>query len=167
MTEENTIQDEITKQYTVETSGYERTCGECTMCCQGWLSGEAYEYVFTKNHPCHFLDKCGDKCTIYSIRPQVCQDFKCEWLRQPVAFPLWMKPSLTNVIVTWRIETHNNEEFGYWSVRECGEKIDSNVLNWLIQQAIQHEINIRYEVDGVGYCIGTDVFKEWHQLNSY
>lgn len=158
---------ELPKPYTVESCGYTRSCGDCTMCCQGWLSGQAYEYTFMKGHPCHFLDTCGDRCTIYDIRPEVCQEFKCEWLRQPVAFPLWMKPELTKVIVTWRTDEWEGETFGYWSVRECGQVIQPNVLNWLIQQAFSHNINLRYEVDGVGYWLGTKAFMAWCQENTY
>lgn len=160
-------QGEATPLFTVDKSDYERTCGTCTKCCQGWLSGEAYEYVFTKNNPCHFLDDCGDRCTIYNMRPQICQDYKCEWLNQPVCFPLWMRPDKSNVIVTWREGEHKGQTLGYWTVRECGKQIDSNVLNWIIQTARQHGINVRYEINGMGYVIGTPEFEEYarEQLN--
>jgi len=166
----DTVEKKDQHVYTVDTHSYQRNCGTCTMCCQGWLSGTAYEYMFMKGHPCHFLDQCtnGDRCTIYDIRPEVCSSFKCEWLRQPVTFPLWMKPELTKVIVTWRTDTdeETNEEFGYWSVRECGQVIQSNVLNWLIQQAFAHNLNLRYELDGVGYWLGTKSFMSWCSRNT-
>lgn len=159
------LDEEVTGEYnplfTVDKTDYKRECGDCTMCCQGWLSGQVYEYTMSKNNPCHFLDQCGDRCTIYKDRPEMCQNYKCEWLQQPVCFPLWMRPDKVNVIITWREGEYQGQKIGYWSARECGKTMEAHVLNWIIQTARQHNVNVCYEINDVRYMFGDPVFEEY------
>lgn len=146
----------------VETINYPRDCGSCSMCCQGWLSGDIFEYKMHANNPCHFVDEgcSGGCCTIYEHRPDMCKEYKCVWLHQPVGFPLWMRPDKSKVIITERVieDATATEQFKYWQVRECGEKIDSSVLNWVIRNALHYNMNLQYEVGGHWDYMGNDKF---------
>jgi len=41
----------------------ERTCGGCTACCDGWLTGNILGHELAPGKPCHFRGDGG--CTIY------------------------------------------------------------------------------------------------------
>jgi hypothetical protein len=87
--------------------------------------------------PCFFVSNKG--CTIYADRPDNCKGFKCEWLAKDY-LPMWMRPDLSKVIVV--------QKDGFVEVSECGQKMDSAVLSWLMIWAANSRINIRYEVAG-------------------
>lgn len=64
-----------------------RECGACSMCCK-------LPSIAPLNKPVdHWCQHCNPKaaapCTIYSTRPQVCVDFKCEWLQHPDIPEVW------------------------------------------------------------------------------
>lgn len=148
----------------VDTIEYKRECGTCSECCQGWLKGEIHDYNMSPHNPCHFVDenRCGGCCTIYEHRPEMCSSYKCVWLNNLVAFPNWMKPEKCKIIVTERsIENKETKSVvTYWQAKECGQKIDSVVLNWIITQCNYFGVNLEYEVAGQWYYIGNDEFME-------
>jgi hypothetical protein len=148
----------------VETIDYQRECGSCSECCKGWLTGTIYDYEMSPNYPCHFVDsnKCDGCCTIYEHRPEMCSSYKCTWLTNPIAFPEWLKPEKSKVIVTERFyeDEDSGETFSYWQVKECGQKIDSISLNYLLIMSIKNNINIEYEVAGQFHYHGSDRFLE-------
>jgi hypothetical protein len=153
----------------LDTINYERTCGDCSICCQGWLSGQIYEYFMNPGIPCHFNDttKCGGGCTIYEHRPLMCKEYKCVWLQQSKLFPEWFRPDKSKLIITDReykeeFKDANGEKsvfIKYWQIIECGQQIDSKYLNWLIIQASAYNINIEYQVNGKWYYMGSEQFK--------
>jgi hypothetical protein len=134
----------------IKTVKVKRECGECNICCKGWLKGEAYGHKFYPSQPCFFL---GKNCTIHEIRPDVCKKFNCEWLKND-NFPEWMKPNISNVIIAPRVQ--NN--ILYYIAIETGKKIDIIVLNWLIQEILKRGLNLYYYIEGVGYKIGSQDF---------
>lgn len=131
-----------------------RECGNCTECCQGWLRGEAHGKPFYPGRPCHFVCEVG--CSIYKDRPfDPCVQFRCEWLEDANSFPEWMKPSLSKVIITAR-QTKN--KISYYEVVECGQKIDSVVLNYLILHTLRNNLNLRIQVNGAFANYGSPHF---------
>jgi hypothetical protein len=52
-------------------------CGECTVCCDGNLVGDAFGHEFYPGKPCEFMD--SGKCTTYSVRPLSCIKYQCGW----------------------------------------------------------------------------------------
>ena len=132
-----------------------RTCDSCHKCCDGWLYGSAHGKDFYPGKPCHYLTS-GKGCGIYDQRPEVpCKSYTCEWLTN-LEIPNWVKPNMSDVIITKRkIETHD-----YWDVIECGKKMDSSVLNWLMLHAINNSTNMVYRVDGGMNFLGTTEFIE-------
>lgn len=78
----------------------DRSCGSCTKCCDGWLSGTAYGHDFSPGKPCYFVTRKG--CSIYPIRPDSpCKTFRCHW-KENTRLPDWMQPSKSGVIVMVR-----------------------------------------------------------------
>lgn len=121
-----------------------RSCDGCTECCKGWLSGEAHGKPFYPGKPCHFVSEIG--CSIYKNRPHnPCVTFSCGWLQDSDFFPEWLKPSIAKIIAR-KLKTTNGIEF--YRIHECGQKIDSIVLNYLILASLNSKINIQIQVNG-------------------
>ena len=137
----------MTEKPMTETPKPDRECGDCTACCQGWLSGVAHGREFYPGQPCHFVGCNG--CSIYEDRPESpCKTYSCEWLRN-TDVPEWMKPSVSNVIITGKeLEKPDGSKQIYLEVVEAGKKIDSRALNWLFRLHLRTKIPIRVQVEG-------------------
>lgn len=124
-----------------------RTCGDCTECCKGWLSANIYGREMYEGRPCHFLG--ANKCSIYVDRPNdPCKAFKCEWLADDgTIYPEWLRPDMAKVIVSGRHDPDTGNQF--LEAKECGETIDSKVLNWLYLFAAQYNVEMRIQVAGI------------------
>ena len=132
-----------------------RECGNCTACCEGWLSGEVKEIKFYAGTPCHFLKEKQSchSCSIYEERPKMCSDFICEWKRDE-SIPEWLKPSVSKSLLT----IQERDGFKFYMLTEVGQKMDSSVLSWVIMHCVNNGYNLRYTVDGGVYKIGAEEF---------
>lgn len=128
----------------------DRVCGDCHKCCEGWTEGDAYGHQFYSGKPCFFL---GDACTIYEDRPDHCQEYNCEWKSHHM-FPEWMKPSISNVIITRRVK----DGVIYFQVKEAGSPISAKVIHWLLLWALKENKNLLYEIEGGWNRFGGGVF---------
>lgn len=130
-----------------------RSCGTCTKCCEGWLSGKAFGNSFYPGKPCHFVI-IGKGCSVYAKRPQdPCISYKCGWLTN-LDIPEWLKPEFSNVIIDFR----NIEEHTYINLIEAGGIVSSRVLNWFIQFALNNQLNAIWQVEGGKNWIGSEGF---------
>jgi hypothetical protein len=139
-----------------------RKCDGCTRCCEGWLhatitgpTGEAYPMY--PGRKCQFHRK--GSCSIYDRRPaDPCRGYTCAWLTEEI-IPEWMKPSESNVILTW----HKVKEIDqmYLEVVECGTPLTAEVLNWLIHLYLRNKVNVVYRLSGGTNHIGTREFMQW------
>lgn len=121
-----------------------RNCDGCTACCEGWLSGKAYDKKFYPGMPCHYM--CESGCSIYENRPEnPCKSYLCGWMTN-LDFPEWLKPSISKVIITGRYDEKLNKEF--IEVLEMGQKIDSSILSWLFQYFLKTGIAMRIQIGG-------------------
>lgn len=157
------------ENYTIEKYGKIRTCGSCSECCKGYLDyGNIFEYKYAPKVPCHYLDECKH-CTIHKDRPDVCRDYQCMWLFNPVMFPEWMKPNLSGVIISNRdiVLDENEPPLHYWLVIECGNKIRPEILNWILTNSHFLGINVQYQIDGVDYYIGDKRFNDYIMSDSF
>ena len=130
-----------------------RNCDGCTVCCEGWLFGEAHGKHFSPGRPCHFMGHKG--CTIYENRPEdPCKVFKCQWLSND-DIPAWMKPDVIKVLITKREEKGHS----YLQLVELGQRMDPRVLSWFFLEHINGRIiNLKYQIDGGWTYIGTPEF---------
>jgi hypothetical protein len=135
-----------------------RECGECGKCCDGRLKATILGTPMGDGIKCTYYDtKC--KCTIYDTRPEhPCRSYKCTWLTDE-DIPDWMKPSLSNVIISYKPHP-TDDSLSYYDVAEHSKKMDSVVLNWILHWAMGNSKNLIYEVDGKLYTIGNEMFLE-------
>ncbi len=132
----------------------QRQCDECSECCKGWLTANIHGKEMSPGRPCHYMGKVG--CSIYNDRPKdPCMDYKCLWLVDK-EIPEWLKPARSKVIMSWK--NWSNGE--YLEVKECGEKMDSTVLNWIYIYAGQNDFNLAIEVAGSWYFRGPTEFAD-------
>jgi hypothetical protein len=130
-----------------------RNCGECAKCCEGWLSGAAYGHAFSPGRPCFYLEKT---CSIYKDRPvDPCRNYRCGWLAEDT-FPMWMKPSLVNVIITKL--TNDARAISYYVAEQAGDTFDPRALNWLIRWAESNHANLECRLGGAVTRIGSPEF---------
>jgi len=132
-----------------------RECGDCTKCCEGWVSSVDKKIEFYPGKPCHFLKgkNICNGCTIYEDRPKMCKDFECEWLINE-NIPEWFKPSISNTILMRK----KQYGFEYYELIEAGARMDPIVLSWVLTHCVNNKYNIRYIVDGGVYKIGSNDF---------
>ena len=132
-----------------------RECGTCTKCCEGYVNGEALGHSFHRGKPCHFVS-IGKGCTVYAKRPKdPCVTFKCQWLENP-DIPEWFKPSEIEAIVK-----HSEiQGIHYLSLIEAGKTLESRVLSWFIQYALNKRLNFVWQVEGELSWVGSP---EFHQ----
>jgi len=136
-----------------------RECGDCTACCQGWLSGVVNDREFYPGMPCHFKGCNG--CSIYEDRPESpCKTYSCEWLKNDNV-PEWMKPSKSGVIITAKDWTHpDGSKQVFLEILEMGKKIDSTVLNWLFRTYLRTQVPMKIQIEGGYNWYGTNEFFE-------
>jgi len=71
-----------------------------------------------------------------------------------------MKPSLSDVLVN--VEKWGpNKEYTMLRAIECGKKLDSEALSWLIQYCRNANIGLIYQLSGVWNYFGPDQFMEF------
>lgn len=132
-----------------------RQCGDCTKCCEGYLTGAAYNKAFFPGRPCHFVT-IGKGCTIYARRPKdPCVSYTCQWIANS-DIPEWMKPDEINAIFTKRKFEDSDIEF--IDLVEAGETLRAGVLSWFIMYAMEKGLNARWQVDGGQHWIGSKEF---------
>jgi hypothetical protein len=120
----------------------ERQCGDCTSCCEGWLTGDAYGHNFFPGQPCFYLCKSG--CSIYEKRPEnPCRLYQCVWLKEPDVFPVWMKPKDSNVICSERdwVDKNGDSQL-YLSFSSTGEEMTVKTYHWIIKFYFDNKIPI-------------------------
>jgi len=113
-----------------------RSCDTCTKCCEGWLSGNAYEHQFYPGVPCAYL---GKGCTIYKNRPEnPCKTFVCEWLADE-SIPYWMRPDLSGVIL--------RRDDDVVEMIECNPPLQAQPLEWFLTAYITGKYdNVSYRI---------------------
>lgn len=139
-------------------SGVEkRKCDGCTRCCEGWLHATIETYPMYPGRKCQFHRKGG--CSIYDRRPaDPCRGYTCAWLTEEM-IPEWMKPSESNVIMTWHLAKDINQM--YLEVVECGTPLSAEVLNWIVHFHLRNNANVVYRLNGGSNHIGTKAFMQW------
>lgn len=72
-----------------------RNCGECTACCDGWVTSKAVG--LSPGVACKHCTVSG--CAIYEDRPEdPCRTFKCRWLADPDGLDESLRPDKCGAI---------------------------------------------------------------------
>ena len=104
------------------------------MCCEGWLSADIKDKTMHRGKPCHYV--CETGCTIYSDRPQLCKDFKCNWLQEEF-LPHWFRPDLCDFICK---TNHWNDGDAYLTIVTGKNDIEMKYVRWLWESGINFVI---------------------------
>lgn len=139
-----------------------RSCGKCTACCEGWLQGEAYGNKFYPGKVCPFV-ALHKGCTIYETRPYKCADFECVWLAEDI-LPEHFHPYLSKIIVVRR-KWGENQEKDYLQIKECGTKINEDLLNWFLNYHKETGMSLDIEIDRVNHYYGSTDFENYCRMS--
>jgi hypothetical protein len=110
----------------------------------------------SEGKPCHFLGAKG--CAIYKDRPEdPCKAYKCEWLKDDgTLYPEWLRPDQSKVILTQR--TFGPDKSPFLEVKECGETISAQALNWIYLFASERNLQMQIQVAGAWSRRGSPEF---------
>lgn len=132
-----------------------RSCGACTACCDGWLTGSIRGHEMSEGVPCHFRGAGG--CTIYEDRPaDPCRGFFCAWRLQGNPFPESFRPDRLAVIILakrWR------DRVAYYLV-PAGRELDTTLLEWMRKHSTATGTPFLFKVAGRHKGYGS---AEFHQ----
>ena len=110
----------------------ERSCGACTVCCEGWLVINTDQI---KAYPgCGCPDVIpGTGCGMYETRPNhPCRTFFCSWTEDN-DMPDWMKPNSSKAIVMRQTLDWNGRKLDL--AVPVGAAIPEKTLKWLTNYA--------------------------------
>jgi hypothetical protein len=132
-------------EYIFTANTTERSCGDCSACCEGYLTSTILGYKMGPGKPCKFTNPGKGGCTIYPHRPDdPCKQFKCLW-KKDNKIPEALKPNLSKVILVPRLI----EDIPYTVVVEAGAPLSIEVLDWVLRQFNDGKIdNIIYFYNG-------------------
>jgi len=97
-----------------------RECGDCTVCCEGWLAATIYSHKMYPGKSCYFLKE--GKCTVYSVRPTTCRKYQCGWSQH--LLPEQYRPDKCGVVVSVK----DAEDGQYLMVYKFRKDADMNIL---------------------------------------
>jgi SEC-C motif len=131
-----------------------RECGECTACCDGWVTGVIEGHEMYPGNPCYFRgDKC---CTIYERRPKYpCRDFVCGWLKPGSLFPEEFRPDRLGVMVI-NMKWRGREAY---MLTPAGREPDANLLAWMREMSIRTGSPFFYSENGQRLGFGPPEFQ--------
>lgn len=119
-----------------------KTCGDCTKCCEGWIRGNIQGKPMYPGQPCSFV-KEGSGCSVYSERPYFpCKEFNCSWLTIKDIPDEW-KPSNCGVIMVKSV-LHGYE---YVRLIPAPNNPSKEMIDWAKNFFKKKEINLLYSDD--------------------
>ncbi|HSV50747.1 MAG TPA: hypothetical protein VLJ57_01420 [Burkholderiaceae bacterium] len=133
-----------------------RQCGECNLCCQGWLAAKVLEHDMKPGSPCPHcrVDGCG----IYDHRPSdPCRTFACGWLAPASPFPEDFRPDKLGVIVL-KIDWRGRRA---WVLVPAGQYPDERLLEHMRQYSTSTgEPHLIVKKPGNLLCFGSVEFQQ-------
>lgn len=129
---------------TVRIDTKERDCGDCTYCCEGWLTCNVFGYEVGRGVPCKFVMK-GKGCKAYDYRPyDPCKIFKC-YYREDIMVPDKFKPSVVGNIIIRRVF----DGIPYVDIVEAEHALNLELLDWVLTQFRDGKFDsVRYFLNG-------------------
>lgn len=133
----------------------DRTCADCTKCCEGWLSVNIDGQELSPGNPCKSVDS-GVGCTIYNNRPEdICRTFECAW-RATDYVPLEFSPKNTGQIVA--VQAIDGIE--YLAMAFAGKEVETDFLSWFVTFAVGRQLNVEWSINGQAYAMGSQEFMQ-------
>jgi len=133
-----------------------RSCGSCSLCCDGWVKTRVLGHEIDLGKPCPFSS--GRHCTIHEKRPDdPCRAFFCGWTEPKSDLPDWLQPSQSGIIVLSGRAT--------WSGRpvdvlvSAGKDPDEKVLGWFHAYSVKQIRPFIYQCNEQWYAFGPEAFQ--------
>lgn len=133
-----------------------RPCGECSLCCDGWLKTRVLGHEIDVGKPCPYSS--GHHCTIHAKRPEdPCRKFFCGWAERGSPLPAWMQPNRSGVIVltgrsAWRGKAVD-------VLMSAGRDPDDKLLAWYRRHAKANLRPFIYQQNECWYGYGPPAFQ--------
>ncbi len=137
--------------------GEPRPCGDCSLCCDGWLRTHVLGHDIGLGHPCPYSD--GHLCTIHEKRPEdPCRVFFCGWAEAGSHLPSFMQPNKTGVIVL----TGRSQWLGQPVdvLVSAGRDPDETVLAWYRDYSIKAMRPFMYQLNEQWFGFGPTAFQQ-------
>lgn len=113
-----------------------RTCGDCTACCEGWVSAKSLD--MWAGQACKHRTVSG--CRIYENRPETpCKSFQCGWLNGTLPEDEDLRPDKCGAIL---LTDRTQVGWKVWRAVPVGRIIPSKTLDLL--QSIATEGNVPF-----------------------
>ncbi len=133
-----------------------RPCGDCSLCCDGWLNTHVLGHDISLGHPCRFTN--GHQCTIHETRPQdPCRVFFCGWAKAGSHLPEWMWPKQSGVIVLTGRSSWRGKPVDV--LVSAGRDPDRRVLDWYEAYSIQQVRPFIYQSEEQWFGFGPPAFQ--------
>jgi hypothetical protein len=137
-----------------------KSCKDCTKCCEGYLTGTIRGHVMGtetedphKPKPCFFVE-INSGCKIYKSRPvDPCRAYKCHWIINPEV-PEHFKPSISKTIVS----NKKVNGISYLLLAEAGAPLNREVLEWYHDYCISNKINFAFKIGKEMHLKGSNEF---------
>ena len=137
-------------------STLQRDCGDCTSCCQGWLTTNALGHDIFLDNPCPHCN--GDGCSIHEKRPNdPCRIFFCAWAVTGSALPQWMQPSQSGVIVLNNRMNWKNMPVDI--LVSAGNDPGARMIEWFQQHCVSQNKAFVYQQHGEWFGYGPEKFQ--------
>ena len=137
--------------------GTPRPCGDCSLCCDGWLRTHVLGHDIYLGHPCPYSD--GHRCTIHERRPEdPCRVFFCGWAEAGSHLPEWMQPNKTGVIVLTGRSQWRGQPVDV--LVSAGRDPDERILGWYRDYSTKTMRPFMYQINEQWFGYGPAAFQQ-------
>ena len=133
-----------------------RPCGDCSLCCDGWLKTQVLGIMIDVGTPCPH--STGHGCAIHDERPETpCRVFYCGWAEPHSRLPKWMQPSQCGVIVLTGRSAWRGAPVDV--LVSAGKEPDERLLRWYQQYSMKNLRPFIYQRGGLWFGFGPTTFQ--------
>ncbi len=137
--------------------GEVRPCGDCSLCCEGWVKTRVLGHTIELGKPCPYSS--GHNCTIHDERPkEPCRVFFCGWAERNSRLPEWMRPDRCGIIVLtgrsiWR-------GLAVDILVSAGHDPDEKLLSWFKERSIRERRPFIFQQNENWFGFGPPAFQQ-------
>jgi len=146
----------MANRITDKAQGRPRPCGDCSLCCEGWLKTRVLDIQIDVGKPC---PHCSEhRCMIHKERPNdPCRIFFCGWATPGSRLPEWLHPGKCGVIVLTDRSSWRGRPVDV--LVSAGKNPDEHLLEWYRQYSINNLRPFIYQHEGLWYGFGPVEFQ--------
>jgi len=134
-----------------------RSCGNCSLCCDGWVKTSVNGHEIDMGKPCPYSS--GHNCSIHEQRPEdPCRIFFCGWAEPNSRLPEWMKPNECGVIVITGRSSWRGRPVDILVAN--GGEIDTRVMRWFQQHGIKEKRPFVFQSNEQWFGFGPPDFQQ-------